>query len=94
MRNYEAIFIFRPEEEQFKQGSAAVESEFKNCEITLVNQENMGKRELAYDIKKQSEGHYICYKIQSAPDKLKLLEKSLKLRPEILKFVVFKDEAK
>jgi small subunit ribosomal protein S6 len=94
MRNYEAIFIFRQEEEHLKQGTSTVENEFKNCGIKLVNQESMGKKELAYDIKKQTEGHYICYKIQSAPDKLKLLEKSLKLRPEILKFVVFRDDTK
>jgi small subunit ribosomal protein S6 len=94
MRNYEAIFIFRSEEEQYKQGTSTVENEFKNCGIKLINQESMGKKDLAYDIKKQSEGYYICYKIQSAPDKLKLLEKSLKLRPEILKFVIFKDDKK
>lgn len=94
MRKYEAIFIFRPEEEHVTQGNTIVKDEFQNTGITVLQHEDMGERDLAYDIKKNSKGHYFCYKIQSEPDSLKTIEKNLKLRQEILKFVFFRDEEK
>ena len=93
-RNYEAIVIFRPEEDQLSQGSELVKKEFKDSEIELTAEEDMGLRELAYDIKKQRKGHYINFKIQSSPEKIKTLEKNMKLHNQILKFVFFREEEK
>ena len=94
MRKYEAIFIFRPEEEHVSQGTATVQEEFKNSGITVLKQDDMGKKDLAYEIKKNLRGHYICYHIETEPTSLKPLEKNLRLKQEILKFVFFKDESK
>lgn len=94
MRKYEAIFIFRPEEEHVTQGTTKVQDELKNSGITILQQEDMGTKELAYEIKKNTKGHYYCYKIESEPNNLKLIEKNLKLQQEILKFVFFRDEKK
>ncbi|MBN2532953.1 MAG: 30S ribosomal protein S6 [Spirochaetales bacterium] len=92
MRNYEAIFIFRPEEEHVTQGNTAVKNEFQNAGITILQQDDMGQKDLAYDIKRNSKGHYFCYKIQSEAGSLKTIEKNLKLKQEILKFIFFRDE--
>jgi small subunit ribosomal protein S6 len=94
MRKYEAIFIFQPEDEHVSQGTAIVQEEFKNSGITVLKQEDMGKKDLAYEIKKNQRGHYFCYKIETDPNNLKPIEKNLKLKSEILKFVIFKDEGK
>jgi small subunit ribosomal protein S6 len=94
MRKYEAIFIFRPEEEHLTQGKTTIKEEFQNSGITILQEEDMGERDLAYDIKKNTKGHYFCYKIQSEPDNLKSAGKNFKLKPEILKFVFFRDEEK
>jgi small subunit ribosomal protein S6 len=53
----------------------------------------MGDRLLAYPVRKNDRGHYVLYTIQSAPEPLKTLARTLKLRPEILKYLfVRKDE--
>ena len=92
MRKYEAIFIFKPEEEQVSQGKSSVQTEFQNAGIEILELEDMGNKELAYDIQDNQRGHYFCYHVQSDPDKLKLVDKNLKLRSEILKFVFFRED--
>ncbi|MBN2443975.1 MAG: 30S ribosomal protein S6 [Spirochaetales bacterium] len=94
MRKYEAIFIFRPEEEHVAQGTAMVQNEFKNAGITVIQKDDMGKKDLAYEIKKNIRGHYICFNIEAEPESLKLVDKNLKLQQEILKFVVFRADGK
>jgi small subunit ribosomal protein S6 len=52
----------------------------------------MGLRTLAYKIKKIDKGRYVNFNIEASPDKLKPIDKVLKLKEEILKFVIFKKE--
>ena len=93
MRNYEAIFIFRPEEDMLGKGKTDVLEEFKNAGIQVLQEIDMGLRELAYEIKKTAQGHYINFEIQSSPEKLQPLDRIFRLKNEILKFVFFrKDE--
>lgn len=92
MRKYEAIFIFRPEEDQFTKGKTDVQSELKNAGINLVQETDMGLKDLAYDIKKTRQGHYINFEIESGPEKLQALNRIFKLKNEILKFVFFRKD--
>jgi small subunit ribosomal protein S6 len=92
MNKYEAIVIFRPEGDNVAKGTASVQQEFKNAGINILEQTDMGLRTLAYDIKKSDKGHYIVFNIEGDPDKIKPVDKSLKLKDEILKFVFFKKE--
>jgi small subunit ribosomal protein S6 len=92
MNKYEAIFIFRSEDESIAKGTATVVQEFKNAGINILETVDMGLRTLAYKIKKNEKGRYINYNIESSPEKLKPLEKLLRLKEEILKFVIFKKE--
>lgn len=92
MKNYEAIFILKPEEENITKGKSILQEEFESSGIKVIEQQDMGQKDLAYTIKKQDKGHYFCYKIQSEPDKLKIIDKNLRLTQEILKFVFFRDD--
>jgi small subunit ribosomal protein S6 len=92
MKKYEAIFIFRPEDESIAKGTALVQAEFVNAGINILEHADMGLRTLAYKIKKQDKGRYHSYNIEANPEKLKPLGKLLQLKEEILKFVVFKKE--
>ena len=70
-----------------------VSSELSNAGITVLEEQDMGERDLAYEIKKVKRGHYIRYEVQSSPELIQPAEKALNLRTEILKFVFFrKDE--
>jgi small subunit ribosomal protein S6 len=52
--------------------------------------ENLGKRLLAYPIKKYQEGHYILYKLTYSSSNIKKLENELKLTENILRFLLIK----
>ncbi len=92
MKKYEAIFIFRPEEESVAKATTTVQTEFQNAGINVLDHADMGLRTLAYRIKKLDKGRYFTYNIEASPEKLKPLDKLLKLKEEILKSVFFKKE--
>jgi small subunit ribosomal protein S6 len=93
MKTYETVVIFQSDESHYQGGREFVKKEFEAAGITIKKEEDMGDRLLAYPIRKNDRGHYVLYVIDSAPEPLVGLSKSLKLRPEILKhLVVRKDE--
>ena len=92
MRTYEAVFIFRTEEDQFTTGTKFVKTLFDDAKIKIVNEEDMGDRRLAYEIKKSPRGHYYLYEISIEPDIVETFDKPLKLRHEILKYLFVRKE--
>ncbi|MBA7538859.1 30S ribosomal protein S6 [subsurface metagenome] len=92
MRKYEAIFIFQPEDSLFTKGKEIVTSEFEKAGIKVSKEEDMGNRELAYGIKDQQRGHYMFYALDAEPESLNPLRKSLKLKTEVLKNMIFRGD--
>jgi small subunit ribosomal protein S6 len=93
MKTYEAVVIFTSDAAPFQEGREFLKKEFESVGITLTKEEDMGDRLLAYPVRKNDRGHYVLYTIQSTPEPLKTLSRTLKLRPEILKHLfVRKDE--
>jgi small subunit ribosomal protein S6 len=90
MRKYEVTFIFPPREEEFASGKEFVKQELTNSGSTITNEIDMGERDLAYPVKKQERGHYICYEIETAPEKIADLDKAFKLQSSILKYLFIK----
>jgi small subunit ribosomal protein S6 len=87
MRNYEAVLIFKPEGELLAQGREFVKGLFADNGCNVINEEEMGERDLAYEIKKNNKGFYICYQFESEPENIQAFDKALKLRGEILKYL-------
>lgn len=93
MRNYEAVFIFKPEDELFKSGLEAIREELKKAEAVVSKEEDMGIRELAYPIKKETRGHYFCFYAQIKPENILGIEKMAKLEKNVMKYLfVRKDD--
>jgi small subunit ribosomal protein S6 len=93
MKNYEAVVIFASDESQIRDGKEFIKKEFESSGITITKEEDIGDRLLAYPVRKNDRGHYFLYIIQSLPEPLKNVSKSLKLRPEILKFLFTRHNA-
>ena len=91
---YNAVFILRVGDENFAAAKQNVAEEFKNAGVTVLEERDMGERTLAYEIKKAERGHYLRYNIETEPQTIQPIEKNLKLRPEILKYVFFKKSEK
>ncbi len=91
-RNYEAVFIYQIGEGSLSEGKTFVTSEFQNNGLKVLHENDMGERNLAYEIKKNERGHYIRYDLEASSDLIQQIDRSLKLRPEILKYIFFRKE--
>ena len=67
-------------------------SDLINTDGTVASVEEMGKRKLAYEIKKQKEGFYIVFKFEAKPELISELERNYRITDEVMKFIVIKEE--
>jgi small subunit ribosomal protein S6 len=92
MRAYEAVLIFRPESDLLAGGREFVRSLFSGNGCKVLKEEEMGDRQLAYQVKESKRGFYVFYELEAAPESIHVLDKALKLRSEILKFLFIRKE--
>ena len=63
-----------------------------NTDGKVNSVEELGKRKLAYEIKKQKEGFYIVFKFEANPTLISELERNYRIADEVIKFIVVKEE--
>lgn len=93
MNKYESVIIINPNctEEAVK----ALESKFtgiinENGKVESV--ENIGKKRLAYEIKKNKEGIYMLINFEAKPDSITELERNYRITDDVIKFIVVRKE--
>ena len=93
MNNYESVVIVNPnlEEESIKNLEKKF-SDLINTDGNVTSVEEMGKRKLAYEIKKQKEGFYFVIKFEAKPELIAELERNYRITDEVMKFIVVKEE--
>ena len=52
----------------------------------------MGKRKLAYEIKKCKEGTYVIFNFESKPEAIAELERVYRITDDIIKYIVVKKD--
>ena len=93
MNKYESVIIVNPNlEEESVKNLIKKFSDLINTDGTVASVEEMGKRKLAYEIKKQKEGFYIVFKFEAKPELISELERNYKITDEVMKFIVIKEE--
>ena len=93
MNKYESVIIVNPNlEEESVKNLIKKFSDLINTDGTVASVEEMGKRKLAYEIKKQKEGFYIVFKFEANPDLISELERNYRITDEVMKFIVIKEE--
>ena len=93
MNKYESIIIINPnlDEATIK----ALEDKFTgliNENSKVENVVEMGKRKLAYEIKKFKEAYYVEFDFESNPEAIKEIERIYRITDEILKFITVRKE--
>ena len=95
MNKYESIIIVSPNVDEA--GLKAVEEKFTG----LINEhgkvetvENMGKRKLAYDIKKFKEATYVLFNFEAEPELITELERVYRITDDVIKFITVRKEEK
>jgi len=90
MRKYEVAFIVHPDldETAFKEVLDRVQDWIKDADGKIGKVDLWGKRNLAYPIRKQTEGQYVILQTEMAPSFCKQLEQNLKLQESIMRFLI------
>jgi len=89
MRNYEIIFIVRPDatEEDVEKLISQMEGVVTGTGGKLEKVEKMGRRRLAYRVAKQREGIYVLFRLQGSGDTVKEFERRLKVIDTVIKYM-------
>lgn len=93
MNKYESVIIINPSLEE--QGIKDVITKFNdliNSDGKVENVEEIGRKKLAYDIKKQSEGYYVVFTFEANPEFISELERIYRITDSIMKFITVRKE--
>ena len=94
MNKYESVIIINPNLEQ--EATKAVVKKFEdliNGEGKVESIDEIGKKRLAYEIRKNKEGYYVVYNFEAKPELIAELERNYRIDDNVIKFIVVrKDE--
>lgn len=89
---YEITYIVRPafEDPQVDEIATHFSDVVKTNGGDGVANERMGKKRLAYEIKKVREGHYVCMKFAGSPDCAKEVVRQMRLHEDVLRALLIR----
>lgn len=91
MNNYELVAILSQSvTDELKDTFVNKMKELIQANGAVENVEEWGRKTLAYEIKKQTEGFYILFTFNSKPDAIAELERILRLDEIVLKHMIIK----
>lgn len=90
-RKYEACFVLRTDipEEEIEKEIETIEKTLVSGGANIVKKESMGRKTLAYPIKKKQEGIFYLFYF-TAPGTINQTIESLKMRENILRYLLIK----
>lgn len=92
MNKYESVVIINPSvEEQGVKSLIAKFTDLINSDGKLEKVEELGKKKLAYEIKKNSEGYYVVLNFEANPNLVAELERVYRITDEVIKFIVVRE---
>ncbi|MBV9075524.1 MAG: 30S ribosomal protein S6 [Acidobacteria bacterium] len=88
-RRYEVMFIVRPDlqEEELDKLSSTLEGHATNAGATVKSIERMGKRRLAYTVRKFADGFYILLTVEADGKAIHEIERRLRVSEPVIKFI-------
>lgn len=93
MNKYESVIIINPnlEDKQRKELITKVETLINNNgKVTKIDE--MGKKKLAYEIKKCKEAFYVVFYFEAEASFIAELEKNFRITEEVLKFMTVRKD--
>jgi small subunit ribosomal protein S6 len=86
MRQYELTVIFPLEEDLNKAGREQLLADLSAQGAEIEKTDEVGDRDLAYEIKKRRRGRYVLFVLKLDPAKIAVLDRSFKLNANLLKY--------
>jgi small subunit ribosomal protein S6 len=97
-RTYEVMFIVRPDvaDDEVDRLISGFESHVDSSGGRVVNVERMGKRRLAYTVRKFRDGNYVLLTVDGKGGVVRELERRLRVSEPVIKFITVRvdEEAK
>lgn len=93
MNKYESVVIIDPavEEDKVKELSQKF-TDIINNDGKVEKVEDLGKKKLAYEVKKNKEGYYVVINFDANPNLISELERNYRIMDEVIKFITIKTE--
>jgi small subunit ribosomal protein S6 len=90
--NYELMYILRPDltEEQVQQEVGKYQSLLNDYNAENISSKTLGKRRLAYPIKKYTDGVYVQVNYSGDGKQVAPLERSMRLSDEVIRYLTTK----
>ena len=92
MRRYELTVIFPMEEDQHRAGREQLLSDLASNGVEIEKTDEIGERDLAFEIKKRKKGRYVLFVIKADPAKITVLDRIFKLNANLLKYLFVRAE--
>ncbi len=94
MNKYESVFIINPSVEDAGVKSLIQKfSDLINGDGKVESVDELGKKKLAYEIQKNTEGNYVVLNFEANPSIVAELERVYRITDEVMKFITIrKDE--
>ncbi len=88
-RTYEVMFIVRPDlaDEDIDKLISTLETNITNAGGTVKSAEKMGKRRLAYIVRKFQDGFYVLLTLEGSGELIKEVERRLRVTEQVIKFI-------
>lgn len=93
MNKYESIIIINPSVDE--EGIKSLIKKFTdiiNNEGKVESVEELGKKRLAYEIKKNKEGYYTLFNFEAKSELIAELERNYRIEDNVMKFITVKKE--
>ncbi len=94
MNFYENIVILDPAlaEEDIEAASQKIKDLIARSEGELLKEDRWGRRKLAYELNKRSQGYYILFTFKAVPSFIKKLEELYKVYDPVFKYMIIRLE--
>jgi small subunit ribosomal protein S6 len=80
------------EEDQHRAGREQLLSDLASNGVEVEKTDEIGERDLAYEVKKRKRGKYVLLVIKSDPAKITVLDRVFKLNSNLLKYLFVRIE--
>ena len=90
MRNYELMFVVKPtlEEEATLKVLASMKKVLEEKKAKIVSEKNMGRRELAYEVKGFKNGNYFLLVATATPEAVKEFDRVANINEDVIRHIV------
>ena len=93
-RAYEVMFIVRPDvlEEDMDKLITTLQGHATTAGAVVQNTEKMGRRRLAYDVKKFQDGQYVLFTLQADGKAIHELERRMRVAEQVIKYITVRTD--